>query len=64
MKTCPLCNQPIQDQNTVVAVMAGRYIDLKNGKYELQVTRQNILSHMVCPIPEQVVEAQVVEEPK
>jgi hypothetical protein len=51
MKTCPLCNKPIEHTNSVVAILAGKYLQDENApeKYTLEVTRQAILSHMVCP---------------
>lgn len=50
MKTCPLCNQPIENNQHVVAILGAKFITKEPaGTYDLEVTRQAILSHVVCP---------------
>lgn len=49
MKTCPLCNQGIKDGDNVVAILGAKYVAKDDAAYELQVSRQAILSHVVCP---------------
>lgn len=48
MKTCPLCNKTIENDQYVTAILAAKY-RAKEGGYDLEVTRQAILSHIVCP---------------
>lgn len=54
MKTCPLCNQPIKANDSVVVIMAGFYRadDTDPSHYRIEATRQAVLSHMVCPVVE------------
>lgn len=54
MKTCPLCNKPIETNQHVVAIMGARCVldEADASKYTLETTRQAILSHFQCPLNE------------
>lgn len=51
MKTCPLCNKTIDNGQMVTALLAARFVvkEPNATSYDLEVTRQAILSHLVCP---------------
>jgi hypothetical protein len=60
MKICPLCNQQIKKDDSIVAILGGfvRQTDeqVTSGGYTIEATRQAILSHVSCPpaVPAQV----------